>query len=161
MFTQLHVSNSQRTYNKIFKQMQGLVSTWNLTQMYQYVMCKNDDYKCNFVGFNAILDKFINHTTQDKNFPNGRREFEAVDRPERIKKGLDLVIIMCKHPRSNYKTMKAIQMFLKLYMDVIREYDKEHSENYREKLLKSFRQGLLNIEKRVKRKKRLRRSPIT
>jgi hypothetical protein len=161
MFTQSPVSNSQRTYNKIFKQMKEVVATWNLTEMHQYVMCKNDDYKCNFVGFNAILDKFINHTTQDKNFPNGRREFEAVDRPERIKKGLDLVVILCKHPRSNYKTMKAIQSFLKLYMDLIREYDQQNSEHYREKLLKSFRQGLLNIEKRAKRKKRLKRHPIT
>ncbi len=161
MFNQSPVSNSQRTYDMVFKQMQGVVSKWNLTQMHQYVMCKNDDYKCNFVGFNAILDKFIKHTTQDKNFPEGRREFEAVDRPERIKKGLDLVIIICRHPRSNYKTMKEIQRFLKLYIDVIREYDKQNSENYREKLLKSFRQGLLNIERRAKRKRRERRSPVT
>lgn len=140
--------------------MQEVVATWNLTQMHQYVMCKNDKYKCNFVGFNAILDKFINHTTQDKNFPNGRRVFEAVDRPERIRKGLELVVILCKHPRSNYKTMKSIQSFLKLYMDLIREYDQQNSEHYREKLLKSFRQGLLNIEKRAKRKKRLKRHPV-
>lgn len=159
MFTQSKMSNAQRTYNKIFKQMQELVSTWNLTQMHQYVMCKNDDYKCNFIGFNAILERFINHTTQDKNFSKGRREFEASDRPERIKKGLDLVIIMCKHPRSNFKTMKAIQRFLKLYMDVIREYDQQYSEHYREKLLKSFRVGLLNIEKKAKRKKQSRRLP--
>ncbi len=141
--------------------MQEVVSTWNLTEINQYVMCKNDEYKCNFVGFDAILDKFINHRTQDKNFPDGRREFESVDRPERIKKGLDIVVILCKHPRSNYKTMKSIQTFLKLYMDLIREYDRKNSEEYREKLLKSFHHGLVKIEKKAQLKRRQRHSPVT
>ena len=156
MFTQINITASQRAYNKRLKQMQEVMSTWNLTDMYQYAMCKNEQYVCNFVGFNAILEKFNTHTTEDKNFPKGRREFESSDRPERVKKGFDIVIILCKHPRSNIKTMKAIQVFIKRYMDVIREYDEKNSERYREKILKSFRQGLINIERNIKRKKRIR-----
>jgi hypothetical protein len=135
--------------------MQELVSTWNLTQMHDYVMCKDEAHICNYVGFNAILDKFNNHKTKDKNYPNGRREFESSDRPERLKKAFDLVIIISRHPRSKIKTMKGIEVFVKSYMDIIVKYDKDHGAEYKKKILRSFRQGLLNIEKKMQSKKRM------
>ncbi len=138
--------------------MQALVATWNLTQMHEYVMCKNEKYICVHAGFNAILEKFNHHKTEDKEHPKGRREFESSDRPERLKKAFDLVIIISRHPRSNIKTMKAIQTFLKTYMDVITAYDKANSTEYKKKLLQSFRLGLLNIERRIQRKKRMQSS---
>lgn len=155
MFNSSKLPSSNRAYDKLFKQMQALVSSWNLTQMHDYVMCKNEAYVCNYVGFNAILDKFNNHKTKDKDYPDGRREFESSDRPERLKKAFDLVMIISRHPRSKIKTMKGIQTFLKCYMDVIVKYDKDNGTEYKKKILRSFRQGLLNIERKMQSKKRM------
>lgn len=158
MFNSSKIPSSKKSREKLFKQMQVLVSTWNLTQMHEYVMCKNEKYICTYIGFNAILDKFNHNKSEDKDYSNGRREFEATDRPERLKKAFDLVAIMCRHPRSNVKTMQSIQVFLKCYMDVITEYDKDNSKEYKKNLLKAFRVGLFNLERRIQEKKRAIRS---
>jgi len=157
MFNSSKIPSAQEAYEKRFKQMQALVEKWNLTQMHEYVMCKNEKYICNFVGFDAILHKFNNHKLEDKDYPQGRREFEATDRPERIKKALDLVVLMTRHPRAKVRTMKSIQVFLKRYMDVIMTYDQENDKEYKKKILQSFRMGLLNLERQAQRKKRSKR----
>lgn len=155
MFNSSKLPSSNRAYDKIFKQMQELVSSWNLTQMHDYVMCKDTAYICNYVGFNAILDKFNNHKIKDKDYPNGRREFESSDRPERLKKAFDLVIIISRHPRSKIKTMKGIEAFLKCYMELIIKYDKDNGTEYKKTILRAFRQGLLNIERKLQSKKKM------
>lgn len=140
-------------YQKKLDDMRLIVDTWNLTDTFDYVMCKNDAHVCNFLGFDAIMDKFNTNRTVNKDFPKGRREFELCDRPERTKKGLDIVVFLCKHPRSNVKTMLGIQSFIKIYMDVIRDYDTKNEQNYRERLLHSFRKGLFRLEAQAKTKK--------
>lgn len=145
----------KQLYAKKLEEMSAIVYTWNLTEIYNYVMCKNDLHICNFLGFDAIMEKFNFNRKQDSNFENGRREFEVGDRAERTKKGFDIVLFLCKHPRSNLKTMLGVQSFLKVYMDVIRDYDKNNQQNYREKFLHSFRKGLFRLEAQAKKKKKI------
>jgi len=141
---------SKEQYQKRLDEMKSVVYAWNLTDIYNYVMCKNDMHVCNFLGFDAIMEKFNTNRVINKEFPKGRREFELSDRPERIRKGLEIVMFLCRHPRSNLKTMLGIQDFLKIYKDVLSDFDKKNSENYKEKLLYSFRKGLYRLESEAK-----------
>jgi len=148
----MKANTHKEQYQRKLDEMRLIVDTWNLTEIYNYVMCKNDAHVCNFLGFDAIMDKFNTNRTINKDFLKGRREFEISDRPERTKKGLDIVLFLCRHPRSNVKTMLGIQSFLKIYMDVIRDYDTKNEQNYRERLLHSFRKGLFRLEAHAKKK---------
>lgn len=148
-----YANTPKQQYKKKLDEMSEVIKEWNLSDTYEYVMCKNDMHVCNFLGFDAIMVKFNNKKITDKDFPEGRRTFEIGDRPERTKKGLDIIIILCKHPRSNVKTMLGIQQFLKVYMDVIRDYDQNNSKNYRQRLLNAFRKGLFRLEAQAKKKR--------
>lgn len=153
-------NTSKQQYEKRLEEMSAVIATWNLTETYNYVMCRNDMHVCSFLGFDAIMEKFNSKRTVTKDFPKGRREFEPSDRPERTKKGLDIVVFLCKHPRSNVKTMLGIQTFIKVYSDVIRDFDKDNSQNYREKLLHVFRKGLVRLEAQAKKKKGTARAKV-
>lgn len=153
MFKSATANTPKQQYQKKLDEMSEVVASWNLTETYEYVLCKNDAHVCNFLGFDAIMNKFNTIKTVDKDFPEGRRVLELGDRPERTKKGLDIVIMLCKHPRSNVKTMLGIQQFLKVYMDVVREYDQNNSQNYRQRLLHAFRKGLFRLEAQAKKKR--------
>jgi len=153
MFKPSRAKTPQDVYKEKLEEMSTIVYAWNLTEIHDYVMCKNDLHVCNFLGFDAIMEKFNTHMTINKEYPKGRREFEITDKAQRTKKGFDIVVFLCKHPRSNVKTMLGIQQFMKLYMDVIREYDKLNEGDYREKLLNAFRKGLFRLESKAKEKR--------
>ena len=153
MFKSSGPNTPKQQYEKKLDEMSEIIKDWNLSDTHKYVMCKNNTHVCNFLGFDAIMQKFNTQRTSDKDFPDGRHLFEIGDRPERTKKGLEIVIMLCKHPRSNIKTMLGIQQFLKIYMDVVRDYDKTNSKNYRQRLLHAFRKGLFRLEAEAKKKR--------
>lgn len=144
----------QQEYKRQLKAMEEQIKTWSLTEIHDYILCKNDDMVCNFLGFDAIMEKFIKHRKEDKAYPKGRREFEITDNLDRTQRGFDIVICLALHPRSRLRTMTHIQKFIKVYADVIHEYDKKTGEEYHSKLIHALQKGLIFLEQRVRAKKR-------
>lgn len=118
---------------------------WNLEQIQEYIRGKNSNAKLTDIGIASILNRFITRRKDEKKMPSGkRREFETIDRSERTKKGLDLVITMANQSILSTDTIPLIEAFIATYMDVIKHLDQELSQTYEHKMKNAHKAAEVN-----------------
>lgn len=122
-----------------------LSSGWNLENIQEYIRGKNTNNELSDIGMASILSRFINQRKDDSKMESGkRREFEATDRVERTKKGLDIVILMSSQAILTTKTIPLIEEFIKTYLDVIQDLDQQLSQTYEHKMKTALKGAEIN-----------------
>lgn len=118
---------------------------WNLEQIQEYMRGKNTNEPLSDIGMASILGRFINRRKDEKKLPSGkRREFETIDRNERTKKGLDIVISMANQSILSTDTIPLIEAFNATYIDVIQHLDQELSQTYEHKMKDAHKAAEIN-----------------
>ena len=118
---------------------------WNLEQIQDYMRGQNSNEKLSDIGIASILNRFISRRKDEKKMPSGqRREFEAIDRIERTKKGLDIVISMANQSILSTDTIPLIEAFILTYSDVIKHLDQELSQTYEYKMKEAHKAAEVN-----------------
>ena len=118
---------------------------WNLEQIQDYMRGKNSNEALSDIGMASILNRFISRRKDEKKMPSGqRREFETIDRVERTKKGLDIVISMANQSMLSTDTIPLIEAFIVTYTDVIKHLDQELSQTYESKMKQAHKAAEVN-----------------
>lgn len=119
-------------------------SGWNLETIQEYLRGKNSNGLTD-IGIASLLLRFINKRQDDKKVESGkRREFEAHDRVERTKKGLDIVITMANQTFLSNDTIPLIEQFIETYKDVIQDLDNKMSQTYEHKMKTAHKNAEVN-----------------
>ena len=118
---------------------------WNLEQIQEYLRGNNSNQKLSDIGMASILNRFISRRKDEKKMPSGqRREFESIDRPERTKKGFDIVIFMANQSMLSTDTIPLIEAFIVTYSDVIKDLDQKLSQTYEYKMKEAHKAAEVN-----------------
>jgi len=118
---------------------------WNLEKIQDYIRGNINNEPLSDIGMASILIRFIERRKDEKKLPSGRRrEFESIDRPERTKKGFDIVILMANQSMLSTDTIPLIKAFLDTYLDIIQHLDKVLSQTYESKLKAAYKAAELN-----------------
>jgi len=126
------------------------MKSWTLTEIRDYMAGNREGMKPNSEGMTAIVYRFTNLRTEDKNYPNGKKEMELDDLPQRSQKVLDTVIGICKGAYIDVRTIGEITKFIETYSDFFKGYDRKNHTQYSQKILEAYQIGILKIEEKNK-----------
>ena len=115
------LKKANSNYSKIAKRVERM----NLIDMRIYV--NNQVSKCPLSeeGLNEVMKKLIS-----KDEKTLRRFIETDDMDSKIKKAFELVLLIGKNKKLTSLTVKFILDFMKIYIDIIRQYDTKNKEIY-------------------------------
>lgn len=116
-----------------------LSEKWNFEDIQNYIRGKKEGQEVNDAGLASILQRFNTYKTDDKKTESGkRREFEIFDRPERTKKGFDIVIAIAGNAKLGVDSLELLKEFSEVYSDVIKDLDTQLSQTYKQKLKDAY-----------------------
>lgn len=116
------------------------ISKMNLTDMRLYVNNKIVGLELSEKGLNEVLKKL---TSEDEK--SSKRYIEIDDDHSKIKKGFDLVILICESKKISASTVELIQNFIETYSDIIIDYDNKNKQIYVTKLKDSIEKAVERI----------------
>jgi len=126
------------------------MKSWTLTEIRDYMSGNREGMKPTSDGMAAIVYRFTNLRTEDKNFPEGKRELEKSDLPQRIQKVLDTVIAICKGAYIDVRTIGEVTKFIDTYGEFIKSYDKKNHTKYTISIVDAYQIAVLKIEEKNK-----------
>ena len=112
------------------------IAKMNLTDMRLYV--KSDELDVD--GLYLVMQRLVE---PDK---KGEYYIKPDDMDSKKKKAFDLVLLVAKSKKISSKTLETIHKFIKVYDDIIKKYDHEHKEIYKERLKKAFEAAIVNLQ---------------
>ena len=115
------LNKANSNYSKIAKKVERM----NLTDMRIYVNNKILQCPLSKEGLNEVMKKLIS-----KDEKTLRRFIETDDMDSKIKKAFELVLLIGKNKKITSLTVKFILDFMKIYIDIIRQYDTQYKEIY-------------------------------
>ena len=117
----------------------------NLTEMRSYVNNKLNNLQVTQEGLVEIIKVLTleNETT-------GKRYLNIDDMDSKIKKALDLVIVIASSKKVTVALVEWIQQFITLYDDnIIKNFDTQNKQIYSSKLKKALKQAVLNVNSKA------------
>jgi len=127
--------------NKIDKEIVDKISKMNLTEMRDYLKNKIMGFESCEEGVSSVMSRLI---TKDA---SGKRYIESDAMDSKIKKGFEVVLVVAAHRKVTVKIVEQIQEFIKLYHDIINEYDTNHKQIYGLRLKEALTMSISNINK--------------
>jgi len=121
------------------------ISKMNLTEMRSYVNNKLNNLQVTQEGLVEIIKVLTleNETT-------GKRYLNIDDMDSKIKKALDLVIVIASSKKVTVALVEWIQQFITLYDDnIIKNFDTQNKQIYSSKLKKALKQAVLNVNSKA------------
>jgi len=157
MFGSLFGSNDKKdTKNEVTKEKTTIESlaeemkSWTLTEIRDYMSGNREDMKRSADGMTAIVYRFVNFRTEDKNYPEGKKEMEITDLPQRTQKVIEIVVAICKGAYIDMRTIGEITKFVELYNDFFARFDSKNKTNYTNSILKAYQIAVAKIEEKNK-----------
>jgi len=127
--------------NDTDKELLDKISKMNLSDMRDYLKNKISGFESSENGVSAVMSRLITKNEEDKRFI----ESDAMD--SKIKKGFEIVLIVASHKKVTVKIVEQIQNFIKLYQDIINEYDRKNKQIYASRLKEALTMSISNINK--------------
>jgi len=117
------------------------ISKMNLTDMKAYIGNRVPNFEVNEDGLSEIMRKLLK-----KNEKTSKRYVEIDDMDSKIKKAFELVLLIGKNKKITTLTITFILDFMKIYMDIIRQYDTENKEIYASRFVKIIDSSIQKID---------------
>jgi len=108
------------------------ISKMNLSDMRIYVNNKLKNFEVSEDGLSEVMNRLISKDAKGNRFI----ETDAMD--SKIKKALDLVIVIASNKKVTVLITEQIQQFIELYSDIIFEFDTANKQIYGSKLKDSL-----------------------
>jgi len=140
------VVKEKTTIETLAEEMKG----WTLTEIRDYMSGNREGMKRTADGMSAIVYRFVNFRTEDKNYPDGKREMEITDLPQRSQKVIEIVVAICKGAYIDMRTIGEITKFVELYNDFLARFDGKNKTNYTNSILKAYQVAVAKIEEKNK-----------
>jgi len=126
------------------------MKSWTLTEIRDYMSGNREGMKRTADGMSAIVYRFVNFRTEDKSYPEGKREMEITDLPQRSQKVIEIVVAICKGAYIDMRTIGEITKFVELYNDFFSRFDGKNKTNYTNSILKAYQIAVAKIEEKNK-----------
>lgn len=138
------IKNKSENTDKKRAELVDRISTMNLTDMRAYVKNKLQGFEVTEEGLVEVLKRL---TSENKD--TSKRYLEIDDMDSKIKKGFELVISISTDKRITVRAIELIQKFIKVYDDIIVEYDTKNKEIYGSRLKDSVENGIMSVNKKI------------
>ena len=121
------------------------ISTMNLVEMRTYINDRIPNFRVSDVGLIEVMKRInsIDSSTKKRFI-----EIDAMD--SKIKKALDLVILVCNSKKMTVVTTELVTEFIKQYSDIIEKYDTAHKQIYAQKLRNALNNAILTLTEMTK-----------
>jgi len=115
------------------------ISKMNLTDMRAYVNNRTHEFEVSEDGLIEIMKRV---TTEDKETMEYYLKSDDMD--SKIKKGFDLVILICANKKISIEAVKLVEKFIDVYENLIKKYDVKYKEIYASRLTDSLTKAISN-----------------
>ena len=134
------LSNILGLKNKIDTELEDKILKMDLIEMRRYVNGKIDKFKVNEFGLHLVVKKLIK---TDK--ATSKDYIETRDMDSKKKKAFDLIILILQHKQVTVSILESIYIFVQMYADLIKEYDKENKQIYESRIRDSLSTAIERI----------------
>ncbi|MDF1883359.1 hypothetical protein JHD49_05335 [Sulfurimonas sp. SAG-AH-194-C21] len=138
------LKKQETVHGKMNASLQELVlkiDKMNLTEMRSFINNKIKDLEVSTDGLNLVLERLTKVDTASK-----KSYINSDDMDSKKKKAFDLVLTILKNKKINIQSMELMQNFLKVYEEIITNYDKEHKDIYASRFNDAISNGVAMIE---------------
>jgi len=101
------------------------ISKMNLTDMKAYINNRVPDFQIDEDGLSEVMRKLLKLDEK-----TSKRYVEIDDMDSKIKKGLELILVILVNKKITVTTIELVTEFLDMSKDIIEKYDKEHKQIY-------------------------------
>ncbi|MDF1879597.1 hypothetical protein JHD46_08105 [Sulfurimonas sp. SAG-AH-194-C20] len=123
------------------KELMLKINKMNLTEMRSYINNKIKDLEPSTEGLNLLLERLTKvESTSKKSYIN------SDDMDSKKKKAFDLVLSVMGNKKINIQSIELMQIFLEVYEEIIKDYDKEHKDIYSSRFNDAISNGVAMIE---------------
>ena len=133
-------SKSESSEDKGHQMIVARVAKMNLTDMKTYVNNKLDDFGICEDGLTEVM-KMLNST----NAQTSKRFIESDAMDSKKKKAFDLVISIAENKKTTVAVLELVQEFIKMYKDIITQYDTDNKQIYFDKFKNALKKSLNTI----------------
>ena len=137
--------SSDKKVNKKQHEIAQKVSTMNLVEMRTYVNDRITNFRICDIGLIEVMKRL---NSIDANTKKRFIEIDAMD--SKVKKALDLVILICHSKKMTVATTELVTEFIKQYSDIIDKYDKNNKQIYAQKLKNALNLAILTLGEMAK-----------
>ena len=123
------------------KQLAEYISKAGLTELRSLLLGQVTRFK---VDENTVIEVLKKLTSQDEN--TKKRFLEKDDNDTKLKKAFDTVITAAKSKEVSVEAVELIEKFMRMYKDLIDDYDLRNKQVYMHKLAKAAEHSLSFIE---------------
>jgi len=144
MFSKILGKKKETTSQEDKKKVQLLdkISKMNITEMRSYVNNKIETFPIDEDGLTAVVERLITQNEKTKLF-----YIKSDDVDSKKKKAFDLLLLTAKSKKITFTTVEKIQEFLKIYKEIITEFDTQNKEIYNSRFNDAIALALKNIDK--------------
>lgn len=117
------------------------IDKMNLTEMRSFINNKTKDLEVSTDGLNLVLERLTKQNTT-----NNKTYITSDDMASKKKKAFDLVLSIMKNKKINIQSIELMQSFLKVYEEIINEYDKEYKDIYLSRFNDAINNGVAMMD---------------
>ncbi|WP_324171768.1 hypothetical protein [Sulfurimonas sp.] len=134
----------KKSEDKVHSELVQKISKMNLTDMKAYINNRIPDLSVDEVGLSEIMKKLIK--VDEK---TSKRYIDASDMDTKIKKGFELVLTLLVNKKITVLAIEQVGEFIKIYKEIINDYDKKHKQIYGSRFNKALGQAVDGINLRA------------